>query len=104
MSLQPLPKPPRSLKESAPEVYDYLLELRSDVQSRINDIDKRMQDVGQSLSLQLFPIEQLTGEPYRMRVQNYPRMAYCPDYDGDPALIISDGTGLRAITLGPSIL
>lgn len=86
-----------------PEVQEYLTLLVTQIEDRLNSIEKRMQDRGRLLELLLINEVDVTGGDFLIRPPDYPKMAYMPNYNGDAALIITDGTGVRVITLGPAI-
>lgn len=108
MTITPLPSVPAKAilaadDGSQQELVEFLIELVNMLQSQINELTQVCQKAGRPMQFPLFTKDQLLNGPFPMRIGDVPHMCYIPDLNGDPALVISDGTNLRTITIGPTL-
>lgn len=101
MTVTRIPHPPRGLD---PTLSNYLYQLVSDVQTKLNDLDNTSQQLGRNVRLPLITYADIIGGNLKIRPIDYPVLAWCPDLPtGDAGLIVTDGTYTRPVTLGPPI-
>lgn len=103
MTVPRIPTPPPGLAKDYPEIFDFLMALTTDLQTKLNLLDDRAHQKGRGLRLYLVTKDNLLTTPFPIRAADYPLLVYSPDYHGDPFLGITDGVSIRAITIGPPI-
>lgn len=103
MTVQKVPQPPAFLETRDPQMHAYLTQLVQHLQAVLDQLDATKQDLSTPTKFPLLTRANLLTGPFGLRTKDTAGAVMIPDYNGDYALVISSGSDLRVITIGPPL-